>query len=215
MYSIFVVDEFEITRMALKNVLSGFTQLELVGESAGGKDVLSEILDKQPDVVLIDISVNNGSGCELIRAVRDQCPKSKIAVFTGLEDEQSVFAALNSGAIGYIHKSVSIQELPNAIAAVAWGAAWLSPNVAKMVLSGQPKETGVARHTAATGLTPRENEVLELLIEGLTNREIGEKLCLSAETVKTHVRHIMEKLAVNSRTQIAVKACRSGRVTAA
>jgi NarL family two-component system response regulator LiaR len=215
MHSIFIVDEFEITRMALRSVLQGSEKIQLVGESAGGPNTLESIIQAKPDVVLVDIAMNNGGGCEFIRELSEQAPDVKIAAFTARDDDQTVFGALNSGATGYIHKSVPLQELPNAIAAIAWGAAWLSPNVAKKVLCAPKRDAGSMRHVAASELTPRENEVLELLVEGLSNREIGEKLCLSAETVKTHVRHIMEKLSVNSRTQIAVKVCRSGRVTAA
>ncbi|MCC7531529.1 MAG: response regulator transcription factor, partial [Candidatus Melainabacteria bacterium] len=182
---------------------------------------VDSILSLKPDVVLMDIGLPTMDGIEATKKVKELAPDCKVIMLTSHDSDRDVFAALAAGADGYCLKEVSGTQLAMAIRCVADGAAWLDPGVASRVLKacavgGNVPQSAVSmtkQPTAAQqSLSQRELDVLKLVVDGLSNQEIADKLVVSVETVKTHMRHIMEKMAVSDRTQAAVKAMREGLV---
>ncbi len=216
--SIFIAEDHEITRVGLRLTLEQLTGFQVVGEAHDGKLAADRIVELKPDVVLMDIGLPTIDGIEATRRVKEQSPDAKIIMLTSHDSDRDVFAALAAGADGYCLKEVSGTQLAMAIRCVADGAAWLDPGVASRVLKAcasggtQSSSADPAKAASPQTLSQRELDVLKLVVEGLSNQEIAERLVVSVETVKTHMRHIMEKLAVSDRTQAAVKAMREGIV---
>jgi NarL family two-component system response regulator LiaR len=171
--------------------------------------------DLRPAIVLMDIGLPKVDGIEATQQVKKALPETRILMFSSADEEDVVFAALAAGADGYCLKSISGEQLEVAIRAILSGAAWLDPAIAAKVLTragGKVDSASASGQKGKFALSPREIEVLELLVNGSSNREIADALVVSQETVKTHMRHIMEKLAVSDRTQAAVKAMRENLV---
>ena len=190
----------------------------MVGEAEDGKDAVKQVAELKPHVVLMDIGMPFMDGIDATGRIKEAVPATRIIMLTLRDNERDIFAALGAGADGYCLKEVSGTQLAMAIRAVADGVAWLDPGVASRVLracatvSPTSDDPSVKIVPAISTLSQRELDVLRLVVEGLSNQEIADKLILSVETVKTHMRHIMEKLAVSDRTQAAVKAMREGLV---
>jgi DNA-binding NarL/FixJ family response regulator len=194
----------------------------VVGEAEDGKATVKKVAELKPHVVLMDIGLPLMDGIEATCKIKEEVAGTRVIMLTSHDNDRDIFAALSAGADGYCLKEVSGSQLVMAIRAVADGVAWLDPGVASRVLravaavppSAQSGDDGSPKQ-ASPGLSPlsqRELDVLRLVVEGLSNQEIADRLILSVETVKTHMRHIMEKLAVSDRTQAAVKAMREGLV---
>lgn len=215
--------------MALKQV----SEFALVGEAFDGAMALEKVQECDPDVVLIDIRMPILNGIEATRQIKSLYPQKRVLIFTSNNSTADVFAALSAGADGYITKDSSVDDLSLAINSVAAGACWLDPQIAKMVLNSSVVKntddlsTSITQSTSSADkpssesnfnpnnsycLSRREYDVLDLLVQGNGNIEIAQKLSLSVETVKTHMTHIMSKLAVSDRTQAAVKALRENIV---
>jgi DNA-binding NarL/FixJ family response regulator len=225
--SILIVEDHEFTRMGLKLSLEQISGLDIVGEAADGEEGLRKVKELAPQVVLMDVEMPVMDGIESTRQIKEAAPEVKVIMLTSHKSDQTIFAALSAGANGYCLKNINAQQLAAVIRMVAEGAAWLDPGIANRVLSayashdsqGQaaaaasapPKAPAKQQKTSIT-LSPRETEVLRLVADGLSNQKIAEKLGLGLETVKTHMRHIMEKLAVSDRTEAAVKAMKQGIV---
>lgn len=216
--SIVIAEDHEITRVGLKLTLDQVAGLEVVGEAEDGLGAVAAVQRLNPQVVLMDIGLPLMDGIEATQKIKAEMPGVRVIMLTSHDSDQDVFAALAAGADGYCLKEISSSQLAMAIRTVADGAAWLDPGVASRVLracssagiqSAAPGPEGAA---PASPLSQREIEVLRLVVEGLSNQQIADRLTLSVETVKTHMRHIMEKLAVSDRTQAAVKAMRQGLV---
>lgn len=207
---VFVAEDHEITRIGLTMAINqaGF---QVVGQAHDGAEAVKEVLSLQPHIVLMDIGLPNIDGIEATRQIKSALPSTRVIMLTSHQSDQDIFAALAAGAEGYCLKEISTSQLMLAIKTVADGAAWLDPGIAGRVLRSNvaaaapnmPKTAG-----NSNALTTRELQVLRLLVEGSSNQKIAEALCLSPETVKTHMRNIMDKLAVSDRTQAAVKAMR-------
>jgi len=216
-----VVEDHEITRVGLTLTLKRSSEIEIVGEASDGKQAVELAVSLQPNVVLMDIGLPIIDGIEATGQIKKGVSGARIIMLTAHDNDREIFAALGAGADGYCLKGTATAQLVLAIKTVADGAAWLDPGIATKVLqasvlAGLPA-ANKASEDAATKvpgpgprLSQREVDVLRLVVDGLSNQAIAEKLYLSVETVKTHMRRIMEKLAVSDRTQAAVKAMREG-----
>ncbi len=219
---IFIAEDYEITRVGLRLTLAHVPDFNVVGEAEDGLTAVDMVVKLKPHVVLMDIGLPGLDGIDATHRIKEESPDTRIIILTSHDSDRDVFAALGAGADGYCLKEVSSVHLASAIRAVADGVAWLDPAVAKRVLQASvtnaPKPVSINDAKSAkppatnSPLSQRELDVLLLVVEGNSNQEIADKLILSVETVKTHMRHIMEKLCVSDRTQAAVKAMREGLV---
>lgn len=204
---ILIVEDHEITRLGLKAALERVGDLRVVGEEVEGQAAVRSVTRMKPQIVLMDIGLPVMNGIDATRMIKDQCPDTRVIILTSHDSETDIFAAFSAGADGYCVKDIASDQLVMAIRAVHDGAGWIDPRIANRVLRAQ-----ATQQPCDPPLSQRELEVLRLLVEGLSNQKIADRLYLSVETVRTHVRHITEKLAVSDRTQAAVKALRQGLV---
>ncbi len=211
---IFIAEDQEIIRIGLETILSQHSTFKVVGSAGNGEDAYRKCQTLLPDVVIMDLSMPVMDGIEATRLLREKTPDVKILIVTSHETDDQIFACFNAGADGYCLKTALKDDICNAVQTVARGGAWLDARIADRVLRcfREPIQQGKANDAKPNNfdLTPRESDVLLLLVEGCSNAQIGQKLFVSPETVKTHIRHIMEKLEVSDRTQAAVKALRHG-----
>lgn len=213
---LFIVEDYHLTRMGLMAVLSEFPQLRFVGESESAEEALSKMDGAVPDVLLLDLGLPGMNGIEMTQEVRRRWPDVKVVILTSHNEEAEVIAALGAGAQAYVLKDVKPERLVHVIETVFDGAVWLDPAIASMVLTlvNDPASLGLFRRqgvpsgetTNESELTSRELEVLNLIVEGRSNPEIAELLCISIHTAKAHVGSILNKLCVNDRVQAAIKA---------
>jgi DNA-binding NarL/FixJ family response regulator len=213
-----VVEDHEITRMGLKLTLEQNPGIFVVGEAQDGREGTDVVMKLKPNVVLMDIGLPHVDGIEATSAIKQALPQTRVIMLTSHDNDRDIFAALAAGADGYCLKETASSQLALAIRTVSEGAAWLDPGIASRVLRASvqaglpvtPKPGEREEGKNASRLSQREIEVLKLVVDGMSNQEIAEKLIVSVETVKTHMRRLMEKLAVSDRTQAAVKAMREG-----
>lgn len=211
---IMLVEDHQITRIGLRFSLEKVVGFTIVAEAADGSTAVRKALEVRPAVILMDIGLPRLSGIDAAREIKSQAPECRILMLTSSETDEDVLAALAAKCDGYCLKDVGSDQLVTAIRAVNGGGIWLDPAIAKRVIKSyvQNQSASAPKAVPAVALSDRELEVLALVVEGLTNQEIAEKLVVSTETVKTHMRHLMEKLAVSDRTQAAVKALRNGLI---
>ncbi|MBS1993049.1 MAG: response regulator transcription factor [Cyanobacteria bacterium SZAS LIN-3] len=224
-----LVEDHHITRTGLRLALEQEDCFDILGEAADGSTAVRLALELKPDVILMDIGLPGGmNGIEAASTVKSKLPGCRIIMVTSHDMQEDVIAALAANCDGYCLKDIDGAQLSRAIFSVYNGAIWLDPSIAKKLIKvyvGQPpakvgggtsgspaSSTGTASGSTATVLSERELEVLSFVVDGLTNQEIAAKLTVSPETVKTHMRHIMEKLSVSDRTQAAVRALRDGLI---
>lgn len=217
---LFIVEDYHLTRMGLMAVLSEFPQLKFVGEAESAEEALTKLDGTGAEVLLLDLGLPGMNGIDMAQEVRRRWPDIKIVILTSHNEEQEVIAALGAGAQAYVLKDVKPERLLNVIETVYDGAVWLDPAIAGMVLtlvndpaalSLQRKPTG-GEANPDTELTGRELEVLQLIVEGKSNPEIADLLCISIHTAKAHVGNILNKLCVNDRVQAAIKALKENIV---
>lgn len=208
---VMIVDDHKLVREGLKAVFDQGDEVEVTGEASSGEEAI-EIVDKvKPDVILMDISMPGMNGIQATKAIRDSHPDAKIVILTMLDQEGYVYEAIKAGATGYMLKSTSSDELVNAIQTVYDGKALLHPEATAQLLK---EFVSLAENKARDyGISNREMEVLQLLSEGKTNKEIAKALWISEQTVKTHVAHIFDKLGTSDRTETVARALRNGLVT--
>lgn len=215
---VLVVDDHPLSRIGLKYLLEEAADIIIVGEAMNGEEAVSSLKDCQPNVILMDVGMPVMDGIQASRAIRDKDPQVRIIMLTSHESEEDIFASLAAGASGYCLKDVDKARLLTAIRSVHAGDFWLDTAIAGKVVSAisNSKLTWAGSGQGQTGvgdnLSQRELEVLNLLVEGLSNQQIADRLSIGLETVKTHIKHILDKLAVSDRTQAAIKALRSGIV---
>jgi NarL family two-component system response regulator LiaR len=193
---VMIVDDHAMVRRGLAAFLKAFDDLELVGEAANGEEVVQLAAAVQPDVVLMDLVMDQMDGAAATRAIRQNHPHIQVIALTSFREELLVQKALQAGAISYLLKNVSADELATAIRAAHVGRSTLAPEAAEALVRAvtQPPEPGF-------DLTARERDVLELMVKGLSNVEIAESLVVSQSTIKTHVSSILAKLGVAGRTE--------------
>jgi DNA-binding NarL/FixJ family response regulator len=208
---VMIVDDHNLVREGLKAVFSQGDEIEVVGEAGSGEQAIEMVDQVKPDVILMDISMPGMNGIQATKAIRDKHPDSKIVILTMLDQEGYVYEAIKAGATGYMLKSTSSDELVNAIQTVNEGKALLHPDATAQLLK---EFVSLAQNKAKDyGLSNREMEVLQLLSEGKTNKEVAKALWISEQTVKTHVAHIFDKLGTSDRTETVAQALRTGLVT--
>lgn len=202
---VLVVDDHPVVRQGLIAILRFEPDLELVGEAADGREAVRLILERRPDVVLLDLRLPELSGVEVMRAVRPQAPEVRFLVLTTYDTEMYIAPALAAGARGYLLKDAAPDELVRGVRAVMEGRAALEPSVAARLLDRMAEPEGGE-------LSEREREVLALLVRGASNKGIAHQLGLSENTVKAHVAHIFNKLGVQSRAEAVAVALQRGLV---
>jgi DNA-binding NarL/FixJ family response regulator len=204
---VLLVDDQRLMREGLRTLLELEEGLEVCGEAADGLQALQAYETLQPDVVLMDIRMPNMNGVEAIRRIQMRWPNSRLIILTTFDDQEYVFEGLRAGALGYLLKDVSGQELASAIRTVAAGGALIAPSVARQVLaefSRLAAPTPDRKRALIEPLSEREQQILALVAGGLTNREIAQRLHLAEGTVKNYVTTILQKLNVDDRTQAAL-----------
>ncbi|MDP3510310.1 MAG: response regulator transcription factor [Candidatus Melainabacteria bacterium] len=210
--AIMLVEDHLITRMGLRFALEQVDDLKVVAEAADGIDAVSTALQVKPSVILMDIGLPGINGIDAAQQIKATDSKIGIIMLTSHSLDEDIMAALAANCDGYCLKDVAADQLVNAIRSVHNGGIWLDPAIAKRVIKAFVEQKPAAALVNNGTLTERELEVLTLVVEGLSNQEIADRLVLSTETIKTHMRHLMEKLSVTDRTQAAVKALRTGLV---
>jgi NarL family two-component system response regulator LiaR len=205
---VMLVDDHTMVRQGLTTFLKVYDDLELAGEASSGEAAIRLCPEVLPDVILMDLMLPDMDGATATRAIRQQSPQVEVIALTSYKEPELIKGALEAGAIGYLLKDVSADELAHAIRAAHAGRATLSAEATQVIVrgTGQPPEPGF-------DLTVREREVLVLLVEGLTNDQIAARLTVSPSTIKSHVSNVLTKLGVASRTEAVTLALRQGLVT--
>ncbi|MBD2448576.1 response regulator transcription factor [Nostoc sp. FACHB-152] len=206
---VLIVEDDPMMQLGLEQSLMAYPQLEIVGQAEDGYLGVQAALKLKPNLVVMDIGLPRLDGIAATQQIKAALPETHVVMLTSHTTETEVIAALSSGADAYCIKGASVERLLKAISAAVDGATYLDPQIARRVIDNLKPP---ANQGNAANLSARELEVLKLMVEGLSNPEIAERLYLSPNTVKTHVRGIMNKLAVDDRVQAAVVALRSGLV---
>jgi len=199
---VFLLDDHEIVRRGVRELLEVEDDLEVVGEAGTAADALTRIPASVPDVAIIDMRLPDGNGVEVCREVRSNNPAVQCVVLTSFADDEALFDSIMAGAAGYLLKQIKGNDLVDAIRRVAAGQSLLDPSVTERVL--ERLRSGPAQDERLARLTEQERKILDLIAEGLTNRQIGERLFLAEKTVKNYVSGLLAKLGMERRTQAAV-----------
>ncbi|MDX2529362.1 response regulator [Streptomyces europaeiscabiei] len=203
---VLLVDDHQVVRRGLRTFLEVQDDIEVVGEAADGAEGVARAEELRPDVVLMDVKMPGMDGVDALRKLRELANPARVLIVTSFTEQRTVVPALRAGAAGYVYKDVDPDALAGAIRSVHAGHILLQPEVAEVLLS-QEANSGQGR---GGSLTEREREVLGLIADGRSNREIARALVLSEKTVKTHVSNILMKLDLADRTQAALWAVRHG-----
>jgi len=204
---VLLVDDHQVVRRGLRTFLEVQGDIEVVGEAADGAEGVARALELRPDVILMDVKMPGTDGIEALRLLRDADSPARVLIVTSFTEQRTVVPALRAGASGYVYKDVDPDALAGAIRSVHAGHVLLQPEVAGALLAQEQSAPGAGRGGT---LTEREREVLALIADGRSNREIARALVLSEKTVKTHVSNILMKLDLADRTQAALWAVRNG-----
>lgn len=204
MIRLMLVDDHKMVREGLKAYLSLESEIEVVGEAADGASAARLAAQLKPHVILMDLMMPGTDGIEGTRLCLEASPTSRVIILTSMPDDERVVPAIRAGALSYILKDVSAEELAAAIRGASGGKPTLHPMAAARMM--QELSAPLKRQTGLDEISPREMEVLQLIGKGLSNKEIGERLYIGERTVKTHVSHLLEKLQMQDRTQLAIYA---------
>jgi two-component system NarL family response regulator len=206
---VLVVDDQELFRRGLIMLLGGDTDIEVVGEAADGVTATDLAVKTAPDVILLDVRMPRRTGVEACRAIKEVVPAAKIIMLTVSDEEADLYESVKNGASGYLLKDSSIEEVAQAIRVVNEGQSLISPSMAVKLID-EFKQMSKPEREQGPGLrlTDRELEVLRLVAKGLNNREVAKELFISENTVKNHVRNILEKLQLHSRMEAVMYAMR-------
>jgi DNA-binding NarL/FixJ family response regulator len=208
---VLIVDDHALFRRGLQMVLEGEPDIDVVGEASDGDEAIERAQDTLPDVVLMDVRMPKRTGIEATVAIKDVLPTTKILMLTISDEEADLYEAIKAGASGYLLKEISIEEVSGAVRMVHQGNSLISPIMASKLLTefaAMVKRRDDRMQVPGPRLTQRELEVLKLVAKGMNNRDIGQELFISENTVKNHVRNILEKLHLHSRMEAVVYAVR-------
>ena len=208
---ILLVDDHDLFRKGIARLIDSQPDFEVVGEARDGHDALERTRQLQPDVVLMDIEMPGTNGTKATKAITAEMPDVQVVMLTVSDDDQNLYDAIRAGAFGYLLKSVKPEELFHRLRRMSRGEAAISPLMAtKIMREFASLDSNPPTPRAVEGLSAREAEVLGLVSQGLTNREIGERLHIAENTVKNHLRNILDKLHLSNRAQAAAFAVRHG-----
>jgi len=214
---VLVVDDHALFRRGLEMVLIQESDIEVIGEAADDEAAVARAAELLPDVVLLDVRMPKGSGIEACAAIKDVAPSARIIMLTISDEEADLYEAIKAGATGYLLKEISIDEVAAAVRSVYDGQSLISPSMASKLLT---EFALMAKHTndrnnqvPAPRLTDRELEVLKLVARGLNNRDIAHELFISENTVKNHIRNILDKLGLHSRNEAVLYAIKENLIS--
>jgi DNA-binding NarL/FixJ family response regulator len=199
---ILLADDHTIFRAGIRALLENEPDMVVVGEAEDGRTAVKLVCQEKPDVVLMDIAMPLLNGLEATRQVKNDYPQTKVLILTMHDNEEYIRQALVNGAMGYILKDASAHELLDAIHAVHRGEAVLSPAITRLVIENYLRWGDLQKDNTSDGLSPREREVLQLIAEGYSNKEISEILCISIKTVQAHRMNLMSKLNLHDRADL-------------
>jgi DNA-binding NarL/FixJ family response regulator len=202
---VFLLDDHELVRRGVRDLLEGEDDLVVVGEAGTAEEAVGRIPATSPNVAVLDVQLPDGDGVEVCREVRSKHPEIACIMLTSFSDDEAVYAAIMAGAAGFVLKQVRGNDLVDGIRRVARGESLLDPQVTTRVLERLRSQTDVDE---LADLTEQERNILMLIADGLTNREIGERLFLAEKTVKNYVSNLLSKLGMHRRTEAAVYAAR-------
>jgi len=205
---VLVVDDQRLIRDGIASLLAIRPGIAVVGTAVDGRDAVAKTLELGPDVVLMDVRMPEMDGIEAVAVLRGRAPECRVVMLTTFEDEEYVVQALRAGAHGYLLKDLPAEELAHAVRLAHAGVTQLDSSVARHLTASLPAPAPIAKPVATTAavLSPRETDILRLVAQGHTNREIAARLYLSEGTVKNHVSRILTRLALRDRTQAALRA---------
>jgi DNA-binding NarL/FixJ family response regulator len=203
---VFLLDDHEIVRRGVKDLLEADPGIKVVGEAGSAASALARIPALRPDVAVLDVRLPDGDGVSVCRDIRSRMPNVACLMLTSFSDDEALFDAIMAGAAGYVLKQIRGTDLVGAVRTVAAGESMLDPDAASRVMARMRDQT--ARTDPLARLTDQERKILELIGEGLTNRQIGERLYLAEKTVKNYVSALFAKLGMERRTQAAAYAAR-------
>jgi len=204
--NVMLIDDHRVVRQGLRDFLELQEDIEIVGEAANGEDGVQLARELLPDVVLMDLVMPGMDGVETTRRLKAASPSTRVIVLTSFADDNKVFPAIKAGAISYLLKDISPEDLAHAIRAAQRNEAVLHPEVAAKLM--QEFSAPKSNEAPVDQLTPREMDVLRLVAKGMSNKEIADKLIISEKTTKTHISNILSKLHLADRTQVAIYALR-------
>lgn len=208
-----LADDHAVVRSGLRLLLEAQPDLAIIGEAENGEEAIRRTAELQPDVVLMDIEMPGMNGIEAARRIKAQSPGTSVLALTMYEDDQYFFEMLRAGASGYVPKRAAPDELASAIRAVSRGEVFIHPSLAGRLVQDYLQRRDVeVQEPAAGDLTPREQEVLTLIAQGLSNNEIADQLVISAKTVDRHRENIMRKLNLHNRVDLVKYALRKGLI---
>jgi two-component system NarL family response regulator len=208
---VLVVDDHALFRRGLEMVLEQEPDIEIVGEAGDGAEAVTKATETLPDIVLMDVRMPRRGGIDACFGIKEAVPSAKIIMLTISDEEADLYEAIKAGAMGYLLKEISIDEVASAIRAVHGGQSLISPSMASKLLNEfatMIKRNDERQQVPSPRLTEREMEVLRLVARGLNNRDIARQLFISENTVKNHIRNILEKLQLHSRMEAVVYAVR-------
>jgi DNA-binding NarL/FixJ family response regulator len=203
---VFLLDDHEIVRMGVRDLLEAEPDIAVVGEAGTASSALARIPALQPDVAVLDVRLPDGDGVSVCREIRSAVPQVACLMLTSFGDDEALFDAIMAGAAGYVLKQIRGTDLVGAVRTVASGQSLLDPEAASKVM--RRMREAAAHADPLAGLTPQERRILELIGEGLTNRQIGQQMFLAEKTVKNYVSALFAKLGMERRTQAAAYAAR-------
>lgn len=211
---VLLVDDHTLVRKGIANILSSEPDMEVVGEAADGEEALEQVRNLAPDVVLMDIYMPGCDGLTATRLIKQEKPGIKIIILTVSDDDQNLFEAIKAGAQGYLLKKIEPRELCEMVRSAYRGEASISRSTAARIMEefARLAQGRRAEEGSAHLLTRREKEVLSLVAEGLGNKQVAQILCISENTVRNHLRNILEKLHLQNRVEAATYAIRAGLV---
>lgn len=215
--NLLIVEDHTLTRFGLKTAFESMSQVISISEAEDGETGVQVAKESNPDVVLMDLGLPGINGIEATKQIKSYNPSIKVIILTSHNNEEEIWSALSAGANAYCLKDIEPERLMQVVESVNDGAAWLDPSIADIVLKGlnnrnNPHYASSNANCEKVQLTDRELDVLNLIVEGYSNADIAEKLCVSIHTAKAHVCNILQKLSVEDRTQAAIKALKDGIV---